>query len=240
MKIYTYYEDVSFSKQLELIDIWTESWSLAGFEPIVLNRGVAEKCPLYREYYDFVQEIHMEVSNKRVPENNYWLAAQLEIAAFTTIQEASFISDYDVINNGFEPPETLSNVLHWRDGACSCFASGSGDSFLGYVKFLFRHRKQIIDFCLEVKNNTNREFYGDQDFLIAVKNLGVESDIFKMTKNRKTLLNNYNPDDNNKCEVIHLSHKNARDLKNENKEFSFMSLDDIRVHCALKLRRSCT
>jgi hypothetical protein len=235
MKIYTYYENVNFNKQLELIDVWKESWRMAGFEPVVLNRGDAKKCPLYQEYYDFVQEIHMEVSNRRIPENDYWLAAQLEIAAFTTIDEASFISDYDVINNGFRPPEDLSDILHWRDAACSCFASGSGNSFLEYIKFLFKNKKQIIDFCSEVKSNTNRDFYGDQDFLIAVREFGVENGIFEMTRDPEIIGKGYDPNGENNCKAIHISHRNVGDLKKENKEFGSMSLDDIRIHCAKKL-----
>ena len=79
MKIYTYYEDVGFRSQLELIELWKQSWSNNGFEPIVLSREDAKRSELYQEYYDFVQKIHKNISGKVLPENSYWLAAQLEM-----------------------------------------------------------------------------------------------------------------------------------------------------------------
>ena len=57
MKIYTYYEDVGFKKQLELIEVWEESWRKQGFDPIVLNREDAKKSPLYQKYYVFTLDI---------------------------------------------------------------------------------------------------------------------------------------------------------------------------------------
>ena len=43
MKIYTYYEDINFNKQNELLELWKLSWSRHGYEPIVLNLEDAKK-----------------------------------------------------------------------------------------------------------------------------------------------------------------------------------------------------
>ena len=67
MKIYTYYEDVGFNYQTELIEVWRKSWSKQGFIPVVLNRIDAQKSPLYEKYYGFIQRIHKK--QIRIKEN---------------------------------------------------------------------------------------------------------------------------------------------------------------------------
>ena len=99
MKIYTYYQDIGFDYQQELLDLWQESWRRQNFDPIILGIEDAKKCPIYQTYYDFVQRIHENSVGKPLEKDNYCLAAQLEIAAFTTIDkdEPCYMSDYDVI-----------------------------------------------------------------------------------------------------------------------------------------------
>ena len=210
MKIYTYYEDVGFGGQLELIELWKKSWSNNGFEPIVLNREDAKRSELYQEYYDFVQRIHKNISGKILPENSYWLAAQLEIAAFTTInkKQAAYISDYDVINKNFQHKHNWGK-LHWRDSCCSCFASGNGESWIKYLNFLLQEEKIITDWCLQEKEKTKRTEYGDQDFLIAVYKKGLDEDIYKMSR-QPNLCQMYFPSvKNDDIKIYHVSHNNV-------------------------------
>lgn len=209
MKIYTYYEDVSFPKQLELINVWKESWEKQGFSTFVLTRDDAKKSPLYQQYYDFIQRVHENVSGKTLPDNNYHLAAQLEIVAFTTIDKdkVSYISDYDVINKNFTF-ETREEKLHWRDYCCSCFASGNRHGWIKYVNFLLEQEKIIIDWCLKEKEKTQRTEYHDQDFLIATSQIGIEKNIYNMSKSFDLCKMYFPKSKHTDIKLYHLSHNN--------------------------------
>lgn len=214
MNIYTYYEDVDFRNQLELIELWKQSWLNNGFEPIVLTREDAKRSELYQEYYEFIQRIHKNISGNILPENNYWLAAQLEIVAFTTIdkKQSAYVSDYDVINKNFQYKDN-SGKLHWKDGCCSCFASGNGEAWIRYVNFLLSEEKTITDWCLQQKEKTKRTEYGDQDFLTAVHEIGLEKNIYSMSR-RPDLCKMYFPSiiDNTNTKLYHISHRNVYEL----------------------------
>lgn len=247
MKIYTYYEDVEFNYQTELIDIWRKSWSRQGFVPVVLTRVDAQKSPLYEEYYSFIQRIHKNVSNKILPENSYCLAAQLEIAAFTTIekQEPSYISDYDLINKDFQfkPKE---GKLHWRDECCSCFASSNGNNWIKYIKFLLTQENIITDWCLKEKLKTKKEYFHDQDFLIAIKDQGLEQNVFKMSR-QPNLCKMYFPAINSKnIKTYHISHNNIKEIIAIHKKYNntlninstdiiYDDLDKIRLNIAKEI-----
>jgi len=247
MKIYTYYEDIKFEKQLELTEVWKQSWRKQGFDPIVLTREDAKKSPLYQKYYDFVQRVHENISGKTLPDNNYWLAAQLEIVAFTTIPkgEVAYISDYDVINKNFTH-KTNMGKLHWRDSCCSCFASGSCWGWRKYVKLLIEEEKTITDWCLQEKEKTKRTEYGDQDFLIAVEKIGLEKDIYEMSRS-PNLCKMYFPTTKEKdIKLYHLSHSNISEVikryKKYNKIFNvedshidYSHLEEIRLNIAKEL-----
>lgn len=163
MKIYTYYEDVNFLSQNELLDLWRFSWSRRGFEPIVLTLKDALNAEMHDEYIDFVTRVHKKIGSEI---EGYWMAAQREIVAFTTIDEPSFISDYDVMNINFSPPDYVENLVHWRDGRCTCFASGGSSGWGNYINFLYKNEEKIVNKCMEVKSTTGRDQFHDQDFLV--------------------------------------------------------------------------
>lgn len=221
MKIYTYYEDVGFKQQSELIEQWSISWQNNGFDTEVLTREDTKKSLLYQKYYDFVQRVHENVSGKVLPDGGYWLAAQLEIVAFTTIPkgEVAYISDYDVINKNFKSKHNWGK-LHWRDSCCSCFASSNGEGWIKYVNFLLEEEKTITDWCLREKEKTKRTEYGDQDFLIAVEKIGLEKDIYKMSRS-PNLCKMYFPTTKEKdIKLYHLSHNNIGQLIKRYKKYN--------------------
>lgn len=247
MKIYTYYEDVGFHSQLELIELWKQSWSNNGFEPIVLTREDAKRSELYQEYYDFVQRVHEKISGKTLPDNNYYLAAQLEIVAFTTISkgEVAYISDYDVINKNFRHKPSWGK-LYWRDSCCSCFASSNRWGWKQYVNFLLEQEETIVDWCLQEKEKTKRIHYHDQDFLVAIHEIGLEKDIFKMSR-QPHLCQMYFPTTEEKnIKLYHLSHSNMQQLiqcyKKYNKLFGIQDIyidysnsEEIRLNIAREI-----
>lgn len=233
MNIYTYYENINFSLQNELLEIWGKSWEKYGFNPIILSREDAQKSDLFNQYYDFVQRVHEYSVGSILPETEYWLAAQLEIVAFHTVLEPSYFSDYDMINNGFLTGESLESLVHWRNDACSCFSSGNKYGWERYIKFLFNEEQTIIDWCKE-SEQTKRKYFGDQDFLIAVRDKGINNQIYKMYRNLEVAGAPYSIIGNT-CKVPHLSHENMQKIKYAYKEYSQYSQDELRILLANKI-----
>lgn len=230
-KIYTYYENVNFKKQPELIDVWKQSWTAGGFEPIVLGRDDAMKSPLYDDYYDFVQRVHKKSTGVELLGNTYYLAAQLEIVAFTTVDEPSFFSDYDVICNGYIP-FTPEDKVNWLNKACSCFVTGSKVGWDEYVYFLFENEDLIADHCKQEHQKTNRSRFHDQDFLVAVYDKGIESGVFKGSRNLDVIGDDYKINSENICKAIHISHKNAHEIKESYSKWLDTPIDDVRLFYA--------
>jgi hypothetical protein len=226
MRIYTYYEDINFKFQNQLIELWQRSWHKQGFTPIILHREDAKKSPLYQEYYDFVQSVHESSVGQTLTEKEYCLAAQLEIVAFHTIKTPAYISDYDMINNGFEIGEQLESMVHWRNDACSCFASGDTLGWYKYIKFLMQNKRCIVDWCKKTHQNSSRIYFHDQDFLVAIRQKGMDENIYKMYRDLNVSGAGYDPYGKNICKVIHISHNNIYEIKqkyveykNENNEY---------------------
>ena len=243
MKIYTYYEDVGFKQQPELIELWKESWKRQGFDPIVLNREDAKKSPLYQKYYDFVQRVHKKSFGIELEDNSYWLAAQLEIVAWHTIKEPSFISDYDIINKNWKFKDNLFQKVHWRDDCCSCFASGSSWGWENYIQFLFNSEDCIIEWCKDCNRKNKRTEYGDQDFLIAVSNLqDFRKKTVLITRGHFKLCvgidNTYGVNKDNRFEnaqTYHLGHSSLYNIINNDPKYKDYDVDSLRIKIAKEI-----
>jgi precorrin-6B methylase 2 len=239
VKIYTYYEDVGFEKQSDLISQWKKSWKNYGFTPVVLERKDAEKSKFFAEYLEFIQRVHVASVGcelKDSPEDRYWIAAQLEILAFHTVQDLSYFSDYDMINNGFTDITYGSKGnLKWLEGDCPCLSAGDSVGWEKYILFLFDKEKAIIDFLKNRNKETGRTKFGDQDFLEAVFRDGLDKEVFTMMRNRFVAGDKYRYKKKNICGVIHLSHNNCIEITKENKELTDLSTDDLRVELAKQI-----
>jgi hypothetical protein len=228
MNIYTYYEDVKFNKQTELLAIWEKSWKRNGFNPIILGRKDAEKSSLYDKYYEFVQRVHRKISDEELPDGGYWLAAQLEIVAFTTVDCPSYMSDYDIINKSFYETSEVSSKLHWRDNCCSCFASGDGNSWKNYALFLMDNEDSIVEWCLQEKEKTKRKTFGDQDFLIAIHEIGLDKNVFRMSR-ELAMCEKYFPKQKSKHRTYHISHRNMHEIKEKYTKYKDHDREELRI-----------
>ena len=244
MNIYTYYEKLDNNLE-PLVDVWRDSWEKQGFNPIVLTREDSEKSFLFKDYYNFIQRVHVSVSGDTL--NDPWcLAAQLEIVAFTTIcDEASYVSDYDVINKNFTS-KTTETKLHWRDSCCSCFASGNKESWIEYVNFLLEQEQTIINWCLQEKTKTKRKHYHDQDFLIAIEKIGLEKNVYEMSRSPNLCKMYFPTTKEQDIKLYHLSHNNIGQViecyKKYNKIFNvedshidYCNPEEIRVSLAKQI-----
>ena len=98
MNIYTYYDnvlDMLSDTQLELIEIWKESWTKNGWNPIVLDNS-------YLNYSD--DEIEYLKKLPSVNPENYELSCFLRWNAMANVG-GGWMCDYDVINCGFSPSD---------------------------------------------------------------------------------------------------------------------------------------
>ena len=131
MNVYTYYENINFEGQNELIEVWKKSWEAKGFNAIVLGRKDAETHPFYKEFCDKLKKVHLQIMGEEL--KDYGLSCYLRWLAYAnTIKEASYVCDYDVINIKLEVPDQLSEDLHLYDNCCPCFASAGPRQFLRF------------------------------------------------------------------------------------------------------------
>jgi len=208
MKIYTYYEDLSFDSQEELIDLWKFSWKKQGYEPIVLTRSDAEKHKYYEKFISSLKEIGKYIIGKEL--EPYALSCHLRWLAYATQNDEKFyVSDYDVININYPIKEPIEN-LHLMDRYCPCFASGKPSQFLDLCKVIVNlslKKKKLI------KNNFNGIHYHDQDFFYHSKDFLPKRLV--VADHRNLWFHPYLPDkDMEKYRVIHFCHNTCKTEKN--------------------------
>lgn len=96
MVVYTYYDDSVGAPTPGLIQLWRESWRRNGWTPSVLSPADAIRHPAYK---DLKKRIALYPTiNPRAYED----ACYLRWLALATCKRG-WMTDYDVINNGFAP-----------------------------------------------------------------------------------------------------------------------------------------
>ena len=163
MKIYTYYEEINFSQQKEMLELWSKSWAQMGFETIVLGEEDAKKSPDYDLFVAKMQFIFNEITGQEL--SSYGLSCFVRWLAYSTVenkQEKFLVSDYDVINSGgWKTSDPLIDGLHLFDGACPCMASGTALDFKNLCDLFFEITVKRIDTLKEQANH-----YHDQEFFL--------------------------------------------------------------------------
>ena len=157
MKIYTYYQDIDFSAQQELIELWKLSWSRHGYEPIVLNLQDAKKHSYFETLNSEMRRIFKEITNKEIAE--YGMSCWFRWLAYATqADEKFYVSDYDAINVNF-PIKEPNEKLHLMDNDCPFLASGTPKQFENLCKAFVEVSNQRIEILKEKANH-----YHDQEF----------------------------------------------------------------------------
>lgn len=161
MKIYTYYEEINFPQQKEMLELWRESWAKMGFEAIILNQEDAKKSPDYDLFVRKMQYIFREITTQEL--TPYGLSCFVRWLAYSTVenkQEKFLVSDYDVINSGgWKASDPLIDGLHLFDDACPCMASGTALDFKKLCDLFFEITVKRIEILKEQANH-----YHDQEF----------------------------------------------------------------------------
>lgn len=172
MKIYTYYEPLNnksrnihtFNRQEELLTLWRESWSKAGFEPCVVSLKDAQKSPFFETLSNKMTYFFNKITGKTL--SAYGLHCFLRWLAYSTIDnldELILVSDYDVFNNGSKQNDWNFNDcdLTLFQGTCPSIASGTPRYFEALSKSFIDITKERLNYLIE-----NASHYHDQEFFV--------------------------------------------------------------------------
>ncbi len=243
MKIYTYYQDINFSVQQELIDLWKISWSRQGYEPIVLNLEDAKKHPYFQTLNSEMRRIFKEITNKEI--NNYGMSCWFRWLAYATqVEEKCYVSDYDAINVNFQLKDP-SSKLHFMDQCVPFLASGKPSQFENLCRAFVEVSNERVEILKEQANH-----YHDQEFLKynftpkynnSYKQLINKYDIL-MTRDRYKLGGYIDPVENKilagayigyiskkKYKVVHVSHENVGILQQKYSKYKNQNAAELRI-----------
>ena len=159
-QVITYYTPVeglwSDESQLALIDIWKRSWEKAGWVATVLREADIVSHP---RYSFFKEQFDAKPSEYGVTYTSACFLRWLGAAHFGSLRGFDLmLTDYDVINFGFEPQETRPNemTIFCDEPPCSVFMGavlGSPQHFLDMAEIFvaatpdehdFNHHAQMM------------------------------------------------------------------------------------------------
>lgn len=166
--IYTYYNNIHQSEdeyQNILIELWKLSWKKNGFNPVVLTKESAVKHPSYLKYKRKVEKIHLFLTGREISQYGLSCFERWLAYASLNLENPFYVSDYDVINNGFKPQNLQINEkkISFLDTLCPSIAIGNSSLFDSFCKdILLSSRTEL--FKQEYKNNFLKNYH-DQEFL---------------------------------------------------------------------------
>lgn len=205
MKVFTYFENINFKHQEELLHLWKISWKQRGFDPIVLDREHAKQHDYYNTYIEQLKALHLDVLN--TPLCEYGLSCYLRWLAYATLETDSpfYVMDYDIINTGLDviELENIDSQLHLMSWCCPCFVSGTPKQFEDLCKKFIYISKDNIEKSRQLHKKRNiGNFYHDNEFFIFHKDL-LDKEI-KFTQSDKVPA--FDRDQDMKSKAVHVSH----------------------------------
>jgi tRNA U38,U39,U40 pseudouridine synthase TruA len=240
MKIYTYYENINFTQQDELVELWKKSWTDNGFEPIVLSLEDAQKSVFYEEFIEQCNSLVFKVTGNKL--SRYGLSCYLRWLAYSTQKttDSFLVSDYDVINIRFSPVHMLESIkqISFMDRLCPCLAYGNSEQFLNFCKDIINITSTNLEqIKVDYLNNQDR-CYHDQNFLVLNKErLGN----YNICPARKYVMPYIHNDHIMKeCGLIHFSHRSVATAKEGFKELSEIHSNELRVKLIKELLKKET
>ena len=232
MKIYTYHQEISFSDQRELIDLWKISWSRHGYEPVILNLEDAKKHPYFETLDSEMRKIFKEITNKQICD--YGMSCWFRWLAYATQKEEKFyVSDYDAINVNF-PTIEPSDQLHLMDGECPFFASGKPMQFENLCKLFVEISNERIEILKQQANH-----YHDQEFFEFNRDFLIQSFDITLSRDRDFIGCMYDPVKQSLVQrphipiknhqVCHISSQNAFEIKSQYSQYKHHDKNKLRL-----------
>jgi hypothetical protein len=163
MNIYTYYDnvlDMLSDTQLELIEIWKESWRKNGWNPIVLDNSYLNCLDDEIDYLKKLPSVNPE---------NYEMSCFLRWNAMANVG-GGWMCDYDVINCGFSPSDAENyesmSILQMN---VPCLVYGTAED---YNKIFKIFSTQSLNFTTSIKKEKGElEHVSDMIVISNLKNI---------------------------------------------------------------------
>lgn len=243
MKIYTYYQNINHSSQKELIDLWKISWSRHGYEPIVLNLEDAKKHSYFETLNSEMRRIFNEITGRTI--TDYGMSCWFRWLAYAIQEDEKFyVSDYDAINLNFLVSEP-NDQLHLMDFACPFLASGTPKQFEQLCKAFVEVSNQRIEILKQQANHYHDQEFFEYNFMPnfnpSANQLRIDHNIL-MTRDRSKLGGQIDPVENKimagpnfgyieneKYEVVHVSHQNIGVLQEKYSQYKKQDASKLRI-----------
>lgn len=212
--IYTYYDNIHQDDddyQNILIELWKLSWIKNGFKPIVLTKDDAICHPKYFKFKKEIEKIHLYLTGNNITKYGLSCFERWLAYAKLNIEKPFYVSDYDVINNGFKPKNLQINKdkISFLDTLCPSIAIGNSLLFNFFCDDILSSSK--TKFFKKAYESNSLKNYHDQEFLFLkfmTKNLDYNKGDYNIYEpkqvvsgffvDEKETLKNY--------KILHISH----------------------------------
>jgi len=228
MKIYTYYENINFDHQDEIISLWKHSWEQQGFEAIVLTLENAKKNSYYENFLTNLKYIYREIDGKDI--TPYVLSCHIRWLAYSIQKDTNpfLVSDYDVINKSFKAGDIKESAerISFLAGHCPCFAYGTPKQYLAFCRDIISYSYEYKELLKERYTAKKTISYHDQEFLV----LNHERLDYNFSPSRKYVrLYEHGDEQMKDFNLFHVAHKSAKEAKINFPELRSIHSEQLRI-----------
>ena len=158
MRVYTYYENINFTHQSKVIEMWINSWAKHNFHPIVLNENDARKSHLYESYSLKIRSF----PSVNAPGFDYHCFMRyLAVLASCSSDDIIISTEPDVMNYNLYPEDVkqMKKINMIQYSVVPALHVGDKEGYVNFCNKLLDHNMSDHD------NFMGRPHLSDQDFI---------------------------------------------------------------------------